>query len=542
MSTTYQEPIVRIADNPLLIAQAQRQLHQKQLTMSLFIAGSLSFVITLICYQLTQTSSFMGSQPAQSIWLGGQKFFYFILFFALYWRGTSSLVHTISEERKSGILTFLRSTPLSPYSLTIGYLLGVNIRGYCVSGVIAPFWIGSSMMAGIKPIAAIVSYLYLVLGAFTIHALVLAFMLHTSGKTQKWGSLIFVAGLWFIAIPCETAGLHTLSHLTPIPVLMSLADKVQIFDLSAQPIPVFGTTVGSELFTLIVQSIAISISLWISARRLERDDQAVMSRTGALIAMAVITLLLISSDLNPSSRRNLTRFNYTTTFGIVTQITCLIFACYIALISAPSRLSFIRAARRQTQTKSSTHNSRISWHAEGGSLLQLSCILIGLSTLISMTFFLVYGVGNTSLSSLTTNVNFLLSIFSNGIFLLFFSGVCEYIKSHAHKLNQGLALLTTLVTFFLLPMILALAFKEPQIYAMSPAYMLVYSFSSLVTSTKTHILSTYDSDLFNITDYTISLIITVSVTIIAYIQSSAIRSQDLKSQLMGDGDAYSDVT
>jgi hypothetical protein len=538
MKTTYQEPILRIFDNPLLIAQAQRQLRKKQLTMSLFIAGALSIVVLLVCFQIAQNSSgFVKSDGMRRVWLGGQQVLYFMLFFSLYWRGASGLVQSISEERKSGIFTFLRSTPLSPYSLTLGYLFGVNIRGYCVSGVIAPFWIGCSVAAGISLTNAILSYLFILLGAFTMHTLVLAFVLHTSsGKTQKWGSLVFVLGLCFMAIPFDVMGLHTLSHLTPIPALSSFAGDARIFELSPIPVPLFGLKLRPELFTLLVQSVMISTSIWISARRMERDNQAVMSRRGALIVMFVIAILIIGCDLNPINRKYLTQVNNTVIFGILTQFVCLIFACYIAFISAPSRLSFIRATRRRSESSSSSRVSIfVPWHSEGGSLLPFSLILIIMNTGIVSLFFLIYGEESTSLFALLTHPDFLVMIFSSSLFLMFFSGVCEYIKSNAHQLSQSLAIVTTLVVFFLLPLILALIFQEPRIYVVSPIYTLMYGLASFGWSMHDFIHNAVSKEVVNLSYNIISVIITGGVATMAYLRSSAIRSKSLEQQSVGDG-------
>jgi len=534
MSTMYQEPKVRVWDNPLLIAQAQRQFRKKQLTMSLFIASALSLLVLLVCFQSTQ-STYLNEQQEQSVWLGGQKFLYFMLFIALYWRGTSALIQSISEERKSGIFTFLRSTPLSPHSLTLGYLIGVNVRGYCIAGVIAPFWIGCSIAAGMGQFNALISYFYIILGAFTIHTIILAYVLHTSGRTQKWGSLLFVLAIWFMAIPLDTAGLHTLSHMTPLPALASLAGSAQIFEMKPHVIHLFGFSLSSEIYTLIVQGIVISISIWVAARRMERDDQAVMSRPGSILVMLAIMLLLIGCDFNPINRFGLDPIKSTLSFGVIVQVVCIALSCYIIFISAPSRISFIRAARRRTDSSSkSDAHQLIPWYADGSSLLPLTLVLIGISSSLVALFFGMYGADKTALTSLITHDGMLTMLGSTGLFLLFFSGICEYIESNSHHVNQRLALLTTLVIFFLFPLILALIFKEPMWCALSPGYSVVYGFISLGLSMTT--LDQVTTQVF-VNNYMItSLAISGGVALICYIKSNQLRSQSLEHQTVGDGD------
>ena len=536
MSSAHQEPAIRIFDNPLLIAQAQRQLRKKQLTMSLFITIAFATVVILTCLQLSKTSlTFSGSQQSSSVWLGGQSCLYFMILISLYWRGANALVHAVSEERKSGIFTFLRSTPLSPYSLTLGYTIGVNIRGYCVAGVLAPFWIGCSVAAGVDAPNAILSYLYILLGAFTLHSLVLAFALHTSGRTQRWGSSLFILGLWFLSAPFAAAGLHTLSHITPLPVLASLAGDAQVFNLRSSPVSLFGITLGSELYTLLVQGLIISISIWISSRRMERDDQAVMSRSGALLVMMIIGLFAIGCDLSPGQRSALISPQSLTFSVMMTQLLCLVLSCYIILISAPSRLGFIRAARR-LRYSSKGGDVIIPWRSEGGSLLPLTFALIGVSVGLIALFLIIYGEDQTALSKMIVHVDMLTMIASSGLFVLFFSSVCEFIKSHAHQLNQSLAIFTVLVVFFLLPLILALIFKEPTLYVVSPVYTLVYGFCALGSMFTPMAQALYSKGIIDSSYNFISLAITVGVTIFAYLSSYRVRSKSLETQTVGDGD------
>ena len=118
---------------------------------------------------------------------------------------------------------------------------------------------------------------------------------------------------------------------------------------------------------------------------------------------------------------------------------------------------------------------------------------------------------------------------------MFFSGVCEYIKSNAHQLNQSLAIVTTLVVFFLLPLILALTFKEPRIYVVSPVYTLMYGFISFGWSMHDFTHNAVSKEVINISYNMISVIITGGVATMAYLRSSAIRSKSLEQQNVGDG-------
>ena len=115
------EPILRIRDNPILVAQARRRLRAKQIRPLLLITTIIGVCATLW--------GFADGGKAKS-WSGVAIAFLVLVMMFLFIRGTAQAAAAIGEERASGILDFQRASPTSAWTDTFGYLIGCVAREY----------------------------------------------------------------------------------------------------------------------------------------------------------------------------------------------------------------------------------------------------------------------------------------------------------------------------------------------------------------------------------------------------------------------------
>jgi hypothetical protein len=158
-------------DNPILVKHCRSRLRQMHLLPSVAIVMVLALSIVLLGYYyngLRGGETFGGLMSLQAV------------------MGAWQVALSVGKARDSGILDFHRVTPMSPFSMALGFFFGAPIREYLMFAATLPFSIICVFM-GTPSIAGFFQLLVpLVIGAWVMHSISLLSAL--GGKSSKSGS------------------------------------------------------------------------------------------------------------------------------------------------------------------------------------------------------------------------------------------------------------------------------------------------------------------------------------------------------------------
>lgn len=479
---TRREPLIRFVDNPILIAQMRAQLRQKRAIGTIQITGLISILILFVTYSFAGISD---STP----WASAMHAISWLLFFFLYWRGASYLMEAVASERESGIFIFLRSSPMSSLTVALGYLIGGASRAYVGALTLAIPWTIAGVLSGYSFWLMLLALAFLVLGALTLHSLVLLLGLNGQGKVKATLKIAFII-LYFISDTLSGLGVHTIAHLTPIPALSTLGLTLWGEQIGTHQISFYTFSLSSMFYSIIIQGLTICACMWIAARKIEREGQPSVSRLGGLLMWTIASILVMGVDLNPSSLNKLQALNVSLGYlpgGLTLLILSFMAIASLLLISTPSLISFQRASARQGRRLGIEATTHLPWQQEGASLL-LFCVVcvLALSALVC-GYFMFHG-GFEALK-VGMRGGLMASLLSVIIALFALSGLSEHASTLARQQSYSLTLWVRLLTVFLLPLILALVAYQLKMNSLvelsaclSPVYAVFYAFKSFVTS------------------------------------------------------------
>ncbi len=424
------EPLVRLRDNPLLLAQARRRLRKANVMPGVIITGLLGLF----------GSALVSLAKEDAAWVGFRWFLMVIMAGQLFVRATSLLVTTMALERESGILDFHRATPTSPWTQALGYVLGVTSREWVLCGVMLPFFLLGSVITG-NVVVDVVSLGMLAMSAVVYQ--VFAAWLGLCGGTDRRSTAtmtFFVIAALIGAEVANSVGLHTLAHLSPLRAIQQL----QGHDAKEWP-QLFGLMVPPLVLTLIMHAHALTFGAWALARKLTRDTNSSFSRSGALWFLGSVLLLALGgtwTTLGESGQSGLVALLGGFTLGGGTVLTLVLLT-----MVGPSYLAFMRALRR---ARSAGHKAP-SMLEDGGALLPLTLSFFGV-LVVAMVVLMVQGSHAVPLDLLFSPSTALAFGGALGL-LLTGSGIMEYTQLTLRGAWRGGAMLWVFVLLFVPPML-----------------------------------------------------------------------------------------
>ena len=521
------EPLLRLKDNPILIAQMRAQLRHKKGVGTIQITGLLSLLLLLGTFVVDGSGKEMA-------WPFAMRTTSWLMFFFLYWRGANYLMEAVYAERERGIFTFLRSTPMSSLTIAFGYLLGGASRAYLGALTLTPAWFITGIQSGYSLSQLLITLTLFFLGALILHGLMLPFALTGHGQ-PKWTLRVFILGLYFISGSLSDWGFQTIAHLTPIPGFISLGISLWGTEVVNQGVAFFSFNLSHLAYTLIVQGLTLGVCLWIAARKIERDNQPGISRLGGLMVWSLIGLLFMGVDLNPGSSQWLQLANVSFAFlpgGVLLLILSLVAGMGMLWISTPQLITFQRASARQGQERDHLPSVWLPWHTEGASLLVLCFVHIALITVLISGYFIFHGGFNAL--QIAFNTGLVPSVCSVCVALLAFSGISEHASALTRTQSYSLTMWVRLSVLFLLPLIIALVaqgFREyswvEPVSALSPFYALIYSMQALMTGTGVASSAGLSIEL-NFNYYLVSLATGMIVAYRSYYRAHLVKTELLK--------------
>ena len=347
------EPRLRLADNPILIAQARRRLRLVHATPTLAIVALLAVCAVVAGF----------SQGRPEAW---QLLYSGLLGLAgliLYVASTHQVSAIVAEDQESGLLQFHRASPTTPWTDAVGYLFGGASREYLAFGLLAPFVLlcGAMAQVGLGPAALGLLAILLAGCMYQSFALLMGLSLRNKRRRQSATvtiAILYLSGAPSLAIP---GGMPTMAHLTPLPTLLELGavPRGRIGSLSF-----YGIEIGNAVYATLLQVVLTVVMLSASARKLRRENGHAFSRFGAIAFLWVIALLFAGPMWGtlraPHLAANVLWSSMAVSLAVVVALT---------LSVVPSYLEFGRCLRRARRAGRTPR-----WSEEGATIWPMAIV------------------------------------------------------------------------------------------------------------------------------------------------------------------------
>ncbi|MFT5049739.1 MAG: hypothetical protein ACI8QZ_001132 [Chlamydiales bacterium] len=341
------EPILRLIDNPVGIAQARRSLRGGWAAQGLLTVGLvLAFGLIRASVSAADVISWTVARDACLAAIGA----------VLCLQGTARVSAATAHDRRNGLIDFHRTTPTSAWTDALGYVAGCALRGYVSALLLAPIFVLASLLAGGSLLHALTA-LYLVVATGLLCQVYGAFVGLASGRERAAAvALGSLSGLVVLASSAPALHLTALRHLTPLPALQSLG-FLDLARSAAHSFTFFGIRCTPVTFTLLFQGYLLVYVSWATARRLRRERAPAFTRRGALVFFAIGTAFFLA----PAWARLGQPESAAATTGLYLLLAVL-GAGLLALSLVPSLLCGLREIRRARRL-----GCRTGWRSEGAS-------------------------------------------------------------------------------------------------------------------------------------------------------------------------------
>lgn len=468
------EPVLRLRDNPILVAQCRRRLRRARLVPALVIIaalGTCAVLWQLTKHGLTRHADWQNVAGAILLVIGG----------LLYVRGTAQTAESLRDDRRSGILDFHRATPTTPWTHAVGYLLGCSVREYVLSAALLPFLLVAVLLADLSLTSAAVTVGVMIVTAWLYHAYAMWVGLSLNSRRGTAGTALFVV-LLVLTAGWPSRSFATLSFLTPYRAVAQLfyADSKEL----SHAVLFYGILVPPALFYLVVQGSVLAFFLWAVARKLQKDGAPSLSRLGALGCYAWILFLSVGGAwrwLTGSGQGEVQRTlgNPGSSLAIY-LVTATVVASLLLLAVVPSYLDFMRTLRRARRRGEAVPD----WREDGGPVEPLIPLLTAL--FLGGLGVALWALGPRLELGRLFEKRTVLALATVPAVLAFVAGAAEYVQLQLRRSVTSFAALL-LFTFMVLPWILggilSSAGKEDVancIYASSPGYAVAGAANALV--------------------------------------------------------------
>lgn len=472
-----QEPMVRLMDNPLLIASAQRQLRKKGINLILGSAALISFTIIVIAVQFQNMPEDLRLEP-QKFWGTVRAGLSWLILYHLYLKGMNDVITGVNEDQKTGIFDFLRATPIQPISNAIGYIIGLNAKNYLFAFTLLPVWFFSAYQEGIALTDMIFGYAFMLIGGFVLHHVALVIGLFAKGKRLSWAGSTFLILLMIVAEGLDQGGIHTLAHITPFPVLNTLNLTLMSDFIKSNSILFYRFELHQIAYTSLVYAWVMGVCLWLAHRQLNRSDLPVFGKDGLLLGFGSLIIILIGSDLNPEGLGAFAKMNKMGALlpgALIYLLGSTLMIVLLLINLAPTRrLAFKEIERAHLQKTS------IPFLADGASLLPYWACLSLIQILGFMIYLFAY---HADPWGILLDFGSARSLFSALVTTFCVAGLSEGIRIH-DLFQYRTALTLSMSAILIVPLILGELLRQGELevnffHGLSPIYGLYSAIQGL---------------------------------------------------------------
>lgn len=459
------EPIVRVLDNPILIAQARRRLRRTQLVSSSLVFGLLGLCALLIAW--SSSSQKDGFSTLEYVMVIG-------IALLLLLRGSNRIAEAVREERVSGLLDFHRATPTTPWTDALGYVLGCPAREYLASGLLAAFALIAAPFSRFSVTAVLASLLVLFVNGLLYHCFALWVGLTVSHKRGASGIIIgTLVVVLLTGFGSESLG--AISYLTPYPAITALLVNP---DRTLPAVSFYGVPIHSLWLTLLVQGSVLFGLSHAASRKIRHDESLSFSRLGTLYLfgwMAFLSLGAVWQYLQPATQALAPSVSRQMDSALVIGYLAVgtVLAAGLVIGQVPSYLMVLRALRRARRQGA----QQLSWLDDGGRTEPLT---LGLWAMLVAGLLIIHRAMASKVQAPLLGEPMMWTLLSTLLYLLFVQLASEFVRLRHRGSTHAVAVLVFFVSH-VLPGLLSIVFRGTDsvpgtlLMAVCPAFSIVQS-------------------------------------------------------------------
>ena len=503
------EPIVRMFNNPILIAQARRRLRPAQLVSSALICGLLGICGVLLSMVAKDRQD--GFSSLEYALLAGVGL-------VLLLRGSNRVAEAVREERESGLLDFHRATPTTPWTDGLGYLLGCPAREYLIAGILAAFALACAPMSkfGLPAIAG--ALLVLTVNALLYHCFALWVGLSVAHRRGASGIVIGTL-ICLLLGGGSIRGLGAVTFFTPYPAISELLASPE---RATGPVSFYGFPIHVLVLTLAVQgSLLFALGHGV-VRKLRQDDAASFSRLGTLylfgwiafLSLGAVWQFIVPGGSGQGLASNQRESDIVILVGYLALST--VMAAALVIGQVPSYLTLLRSLRRARRQGT----SELSWLDDGGRCEPLT---LGMWVLIIAGLFVIHRAMGSRVVGTLVGEPVAAVIASVLAYLLFVQGASEYVRFRHRGATQAVAVFVFFASH-ILPWLLSFVFGGASsktglmVMAISPIYAVWSSAMHLGSGWLVEAATVTDAEFRPLSIY-VSLAVTLAASAFFFVES-----------------------
>ena len=387
------EPRLRIKDNPIMIAQTRRRVRPKPFFTIIGIVGT-------ICLFFLNTAPMVVTAKACLFIVGG----------LLFVRATAEVAAAVLFDRTSGLIDFHRSTPTTPLTDAVGYVVGSAAREYAGAATAGLCAIFAMTSAGASLVDSLLILAVLFGCAFTYQSFGLfAGLVFNKTKVAKGFAPTTIIIILMITNGVGGGMLTPLFHLTPLPALAELGLYGETADKFTTSVAFFGLEIAPLLYTLVIQTLFCGFFLACACRKLVHAEAVSIERKTGLAFVGAFLILMVGAlwpmlgEMAPISELSSTAVmgedieravqNGRALWGLgMILVIGMVLSALFLCIQAPRPLHASRALRREKAGKT----KGLAWIGDGAPVLKLLQAYVGILWVISAVSILRAMDGDTA--------------------------------------------------------------------------------------------------------------------------------------------------
>jgi hypothetical protein len=297
-----------LLENPILVKHARSRLRRPQLLP----AAAVVVMLQLLLAWFGLSNNFFGNRVVFMINLGMQSLILIVI-------GAAQVGTTVGSARESGVLDFHRISPLAPWSITLGFLLGAPIMPYVLFALTLPMGLVCVALGGTTFLDFLQFIVLLLMLAVLFHSISMLSAL-CARKNTKGGPI----GVIIVLLIASNSIYGFLS-----------SNWGDLDDLSMRSF--FGLKLPWLLFAAIYLLPPAAFAFIASSRKIRSDRAHPLSKLEALAFLATATVLILGAVWSIKNEGAVV---------VIVVYALVILGCFMTLSITPSAGEYARGVRR----------------------------------------------------------------------------------------------------------------------------------------------------------------------------------------------------
>jgi hypothetical protein len=221
--------------------------------------------------------------------------------------GTGSVASGVAKEKADDVLNYQRLTPLPTRDKVLGYLFGLPVREYVLFAITLPFLAFVLIVGRIAPVDFITYFLVFATSTLLYH--LTGLVAGMVSRHWRWSARIsqgLILMLYFALPQLSHLGIIFPEFLTVRPVfaetmlpyVSEMGEEVSFQNvglLSGKDVPFFDLMISGTLFSFIIQSLLITLFVFVVARKWKAETIPPVSKAMAAITFSVVAFFSMAN-------------------------------------------------------------------------------------------------------------------------------------------------------------------------------------------------------------------------------------------------------